>query len=746
MIKITNLNKYYNKGNKNENHVINNFSYEFSDKGLYVLFGHSGSGKTTLLNVIGGMDSFDSGEIIFKDIPIKKYVSKKADELRNEMIGFIFQNYNLIDSKNVYENVEFILDIIGIKDVNEKKKRIEEVLKAVGLYKHRKRSVLALSGGERQRVAIARALAKDPKVILADEPTGNLDSNNTFEIMNIIKRISKDRLVILVSHEEDLVNYYADRILEIKDGQMISDIKNDNSSSLLHKDTRNIYLKDYDKDSETLENITIRKYSNGNLKDITFDIIFKDNEIYIKADSKSKIHFIDNTSEIKLLDASENEFQKNIENFESSFSFDSFNSESKSNKTSFKSFFKSLFASSKQSFIKKRRFTNFALIIASVIFAFMITALSAIFDFNELDYTFAPENVVEVTIGYNDIANDLSARKVLDALKDDQNVISIIPDTYVSLSLDASRFYQTSTYANIFIPNIFLTKDSPNLKYKITVGENVKAENEILITELLAKKIISSNQAKYNSLKEFKELIGKKVTFNITTYDYYDDGPSYTIAGIVDNKSISVIFKETEYDRIIDNIKLEDDSYYSSYIPYHDLIYISTKNTKETKNILLDYGFSNVDISSEVARQKFILNRINNEMTRMITLLIMAIGILTYLIFMIRSSMFDRIKDIGIMRSIGAKKKNIISIFIKEMIMITTRSSFISFTTAYLIILYYNTHFSLESIGINIVSTSFITYIVGILLIYLVNIISAIIPTSMLLRRTPVEIIKKYDI
>ena len=161
------------------------------------------------------------------------------------MIGFIFQNYNLIDSMNVTENIEIVLDMIGITDKEEKKKRINDCLSAVGLYKHRKRSVLALSGGERQRVAIARALAKNPKVILADEPTGNLDSNNTFEVMNIIKRISQERLVILVSHEKDLVDFYADQIIEIKDGMMVSDYKNSVSSELKHKDTRNLPIRQY---------------------------------------------------------------------------------------------------------------------------------------------------------------------------------------------------------------------------------------------------------------------------------------------------------------------------------------------------------------------------------------------------------------------------------------------------------------------------------------------------------------------
>ena len=260
MIKIEHLNKYYNKGNRNEYHVINDISYEFGDSGLYVFFGPSGCGKTTLLNVIGALDKFDSGSITYFNQTLNKYKSGYADEFRNKNIGYIFQNYNLLDDMSVEKNIYAILDIIGLNDQTERKNRAKLCLESVGMYKYRKRNVTALSGGQRQRVAIARALAKDPKVILADEPTGNLDSNNTFEIMNIIKGISKDRLVILVSHEKDLVDFYADRIIELSDGKIIGDIENSNNTSIKRQDSRNIYLKDYEKEEANFKNVSLSLY------------------------------------------------------------------------------------------------------------------------------------------------------------------------------------------------------------------------------------------------------------------------------------------------------------------------------------------------------------------------------------------------------------------------------------------------------------------------------------------------------
>ena len=212
MIRIEKIDKYFNRFKKNKIHVINNTSLEFGNKGLVALLGPSGSGKTTLLNVIGGLDKVRKGNIYINDKKITKRLQGHIDKIRNLNIGYIFQDYKLIEDMSVYDNVALVLKMIGIKDKKEIERRVLYVLDKVGMLRYKRRPCNMLSGGERQRVGIARAIAKNPSIIIADEPTGNLDSKNSVEIMNIIKAISKDKLVILVTHETNLAKFYASRI------------------------------------------------------------------------------------------------------------------------------------------------------------------------------------------------------------------------------------------------------------------------------------------------------------------------------------------------------------------------------------------------------------------------------------------------------------------------------------------------------------------------------------------------------
>ena len=275
MIKITNLNKYFYRNRDNEIHVINDSTIEFPETGLVTLLGESGSGKTTLLNVIGGLDDFEKGEIEIDGNVIKKYKSKKIDKIRNEKIGYIFQNFLLLKQKTVYENLQLVLNMYDLdnKSIDE---RITYVLKAVGMLKYKKKKVSELSGGQQQRVAIARALIKAPSLILADEPTGNLDEKNTIEVMNILKKISKTTLVILVSHEKRVAYSYSDLIIELKDGKIVGSKELENNSNYQYEDDQNIYLKELNYESIDSQTVNLSYYSNTD-KQINFKIeyIFK---------------------------------------------------------------------------------------------------------------------------------------------------------------------------------------------------------------------------------------------------------------------------------------------------------------------------------------------------------------------------------------------------------------------------------------------------------------------------------------
>ncbi len=223
MIKLQNLNKYYKSGGQNF-HALKDINLEFGEKGMNFILGKSGSGKSTLLNIIGGIDSYDSGELIIDSVNTSSYTKAQYNTYRNTYIGFIFQEFNVLKSLTVYENIAISLELQR-QDLKQNKEKIQEIIDQVGLTGLENRMMNQLSGGQRQRVAIARSLIKNPRVIIADEPTGNLDSKNSKNIMDLLKKLSEDRLVIIVTHNDLLAKEYSDRTIEIKDGVITKDTK-----------------------------------------------------------------------------------------------------------------------------------------------------------------------------------------------------------------------------------------------------------------------------------------------------------------------------------------------------------------------------------------------------------------------------------------------------------------------------------------------------------------------------------------
>ena len=303
MLKLEKVNKYFNRHKKNQIHVINNTSLEFPESGLIALLGESGCGKTTLLNAIGGLDKINNGKIILNNKKLPKRNSNRKDKMRVLNIGYIFQDYNLLENLTVYENIELSLKMIGIKSKKEIKSRIDYVLEKVDMYRYRNKPAGMLSGGEKQRVGIARAIVKNPSIIIADEPTGNLDSKNTIEIMNIIKAISNDKLVILVTHEKDLAHFYASRIINLEDGRVVGDNDNTHENELDYRIDNRLYLKDFkNHDKLSDKNHKINLYSDDDDK-LDLDIVIKNNNIYIRSKKQSKLEIVDENSSIELIDA-----------------------------------------------------------------------------------------------------------------------------------------------------------------------------------------------------------------------------------------------------------------------------------------------------------------------------------------------------------------------------------------------------------------------------------------------------------
>ena len=231
MIEIKNLTKIYTSKNAKECVALDNVSFSLPDKGMVFVLGKSGSGKSTFLNMLSGLDKMTSGDIIADGNKFSTFTENDYDNYRNSYLGFIFQDFCLIDKMTIYKNVEMALSLQNVKN----KDIVNEMIEKVGLKGFENRYPKELSGGQQQRVAIARALVKSPKLILADEPTGNLDSKTSKQILELFKKLSKDNLIVIVSHNIDDADTYADQIIRLNDGKVVENIvKNKKSYKNLH--------------------------------------------------------------------------------------------------------------------------------------------------------------------------------------------------------------------------------------------------------------------------------------------------------------------------------------------------------------------------------------------------------------------------------------------------------------------------------------------------------------------------------
>ena len=532
MIKLTKLNKYFNRGKLNEIHVINDTSLEFPEKGLVALTGPSGCGKTTLLNVIGGLDKFGSGEINFDGQIIKKYKPLEWDILRNHHVGYIFQNYNLIPDKTVYENIEVSLNMAGLYDKKEIEERINYVLETVGMYNYRRRSVLALSGGQQQRVAIARAISKNPKVVLADEPTGNLDANNTFEIMSIIKKISETCLVILVSHERSLVDFYADRVIELADGQIINEFDNLGSRSFEHVDERNIYLKDLTKDSSLEEHNIERYYEKDMDESLSFKVIEIKDSIYIKVDTsgKKKIKYITEDSEIRLLDANY-KAKKTEDVSEYLFDLDQFGSiDRTANKKSFIKFSDTL----KQGFKKatsRRKFIGWLFLIAyfviSALVVYQLSTFASLTRLDEKQFLRTAKDLISITTEQGVESADIDSILL--------NVDNVEWSPYyqaTSARVIYNEYYQGNAGSSI---SIYPMKASWVDENDILYGRLPVNNKEIVIDSWIAEDILDRKAYADLGVIEIEDLLGQIL---YTQNSYYLD---FEIVGVIETESPIVV-------------------------------------------------------------------------------------------------------------------------------------------------------------------------------------------------------------
>ena len=295
MIRLEKVDKYYNKGQANAIHVLNRITLELPDTGMVAVFGRSGCGKTTLLNAIGGLDGFSGGSLTVNGQDIRK----DTDTLRNREIGYIFQNYNLIPKESVQENVADALRLVGMKDEEEIRRRVQAALSAVGMAKFSLRRPDTLSGGQQQRVAIARAIVKDPPIILADEPTGNLDEANTLQVMDMLRSLAKDRLVVLVTHEAHLVDLYCDVVVKLSDGKVESVYTNDNAAGLDAAKRSEIWLGELPRSETVWRAADVEYYGEAPEEPVHIVVVNHEGRLYLKVKSPG-VRVLDENSEVKL--------------------------------------------------------------------------------------------------------------------------------------------------------------------------------------------------------------------------------------------------------------------------------------------------------------------------------------------------------------------------------------------------------------------------------------------------------------
>lgn len=548
MLSLKNVNKYFNRHRKNEIHVINNISLEFNDNGLVALLGPSGCGKTTLLNAIGGLDKIKSGKIYVNGKKISSKIDSKVDKIRNLNIGYIFQDYKLVDNISVFDNVALVLTMLGIKDKNEVKNRVEYVLDKVGMLRYKRRPASMLSGGERQRVGIARALVKNPNIILADEPTGNLDSKNSLEIMKIIKSISKDRLVILVTHEVNLAKFYADRIIELKDGSIVKDYINKDKEDLDYAIDNNIYLKDFDKhdvikDEDKLINIYL-----DDKDKIKLDIVVRNGNIYVNSKSRDNVVVIDEDSNIELI----NDSYKKIQ--ESDIDKYNFDLKDYGKKKRYSSIFNpiSLITNGFKkvfdySFLKKLLLLGF--ILSGMFIMYSVSSIASTINVKDEDF---------VTMNKNYLSVNLNKIKVDDYLKYENldSVDYIMPgNSSVNFSVNYNDYYQSINIKDILsgsLSDINLIKDSD-----ILYGTMPKEMNEVVVDKRSILSMFDENgYANMIGIKNVRDMIGREI--KIDTMD------AFVIVGIVDLGSPSIYMNRSNFINVLSNTKNNDTNMYIS--------------------------------------------------------------------------------------------------------------------------------------------------------------------------------------
>lgn len=742
MINIKGLHKYY-KSSKETVHALKDINLEINDYGFVVILGKSGSGKSTLLNIIGGLDSFDDGEFYIFGQTIK---CRDLDKYRNSYIGFVFQEFYIIDDFSVAKNISIALELQGYpKDEIEKK--INEILRQVGLEGYNKRYPNELSGGEKQRIAIARALTKDPKIILADEPTGNLDSQTGKVILETLKKLSKTKLVIMVTHNIEQANTYADRIIQIKDGKIIDDY-NKNKLDKVYKGNDLV---------ESVIHLSQEKDISSEMMDyINKIIINKDRDLYITLCNRQYI--IDELPDVIKQEKTLINKEKITKN-ELLF----FKKSALPLKNALSLAFESILIR------KSRLLLTVLLFVISLIFVGVASNISLSDMVTVTNLTLNKANIKKVPLlQFNKTSDRRGYGSKISFTKEDLNDFK---ENYHDIKFNANYFqyisfeelnasYQIQYEKNLYYSQQFKYVQIVDNSTPLTlIYGNLPQNNEILITDYMANMLIryqvfqNTMEINYGTDRQYiNDLIGNYFIYNdnnlritgIVKTDY----DSYNFNGVIENK-LSLGLYETMYmTQETYGILFSSDSQSKQFMGI--VSYLGNNNEENIQFFKEIHDKNNIVIRHETKYSTMLYNleALRNKSQNVL----FGIGVVftlftSVLIFsFISSSVVDRQKEIGTLRALGASGRDISKIFISEGLFISIFSSIIATGGLYLVIYQlnnaitktYDTPLILLYVSIINISLVFLTGI-------FIALLSTLISVNKLIRMKPINVIKNLN-
>ena len=648
LLQLKNINKYYKLGNKEKFHALKNINVAFNKGELVSIIGESGSGKSTMMNLIGGLDSDFTGQLLINGKNIEDFKEKELDEYRKKKIGFVFQSCNLIPHLSILDNVTIALTLSNVsKDIRIKK--ATQVLKEVGLEDHINKKPNQLSGGQKQRVAIARALVNDPEIILADEPTGALDSETTEQVLNIIKDIAKKgKLVIMVTHSEK-VAAYSSRIIKIFDGEIVED-----------------------KEETPLNNILF----------------------------------------------------KNIE-------------ENKSNKNL--SFFSAirLAANNMNQKLKRNILVAVGVSIGIMSVVLMLSLGNGMKTyFNDMIKSFMNPLVVEVNMpaekNSNNPNNPAAAMKAMMGAKEpfkEKNIkelskiegVKEVEKGFSYINISGNNILE---YRNKKCDIMMLNSMSSAITDKNLKRGKLPKKNEILVSELISKELGGN-------------IIGKKVKLNTLVQGIEVEG-TFKVSGVYTTGNKDRMSETTEvvfmnYDDLNSLLKKQGESLDTS------VIYLIANTKEEASNIktkMLDMGYQGSVQEIMGDQMVTMLNVLTIVLAGIaaISLIVSSIMILVVL----HISVVERTKEIGLLRAIGARRKDIKRIFVSEAFLIGLFSGIIGLISAFLIEKFANIA-SMKVFYIDVVNITPAYAICGIVVSTIISMCSGLIPARKAAKLDPVE-------